>query len=65
MSNKRARYDKIALVERDAAEEEESSDEEEGEDEQETVVQTQQAKPSKITVALRTGSDLVCHVSVA
>jgi hypothetical protein len=64
MSNKRARYDRIALVERAADEEDESSEEEDEEDEQEPEVQTQQAKPSKITVALRTGSGVICHVSV-
>lgn len=64
MSHKRSRYDKIALVERAADEEDESSEEEEEEDDQELEVQTQQAKPSKITVALRTGSGLICHVSL-
>ncbi|WIA23508.1 hypothetical protein OEZ85_000248 [Tetradesmus obliquus] len=64
MSHKRARYESIALVERDAAEEDESSEEEDDDDEQEQEpeIQAQQAKPSKISVALRTGSGLVCHV---
>lgn len=66
MSHKRARYERIVLVERDAAEEDESSEEEDDDDEQEQEpeIQAQQAKPSKISVALRTGSGLVCHVSV-
>eukprot|EP00878_Enallax_costatus_P041646 GHUV01048478.1.p1 GENE.GHUV01048478.1~~GHUV01048478.1.p1 ORF type:complete len:146 (+),score=35.98 GHUV01048478.1:320-757(+) len=76
MSSKRTRYERIALVERNAEEEEESSEEEEDaadssseEANDDTRIQPsnpraaqQAAKQGKIHVALNKQSELVCHV---
>lgn len=78
MSSKRMRYDRIALVERNADEEEESS--EEGESDAESGseqadddtrsrpsnhrAEQQTAKQGKIHVALNKSSDVVCHVRI-
>eukprot|EP00878_Enallax_costatus_P030942 GHUV01033760.1.p1 GENE.GHUV01033760.1~~GHUV01033760.1.p1 ORF type:complete len:182 (+),score=25.12 GHUV01033760.1:320-865(+) len=79
MSSKRTRYERIALVERNAEEEEESSEEEEDaadssseEANDDTRIQPsnpraaqQAAKQGKIHVALNKQSELVCHVRVS
>eukprot|EP00879_Flechtneria_rotunda_P023389 GHRR01024740.1.p1 GENE.GHRR01024740.1~~GHRR01024740.1.p1 ORF type:complete len:280 (+),score=52.77 GHRR01024740.1:95-934(+) len=75
MSSKRARYDRIAVVEREAQDEDESSEDEqssEGEDdiEQDDPLQGQQSqqadrvitKQRSIHVALGKPGELVCHV---
>lgn len=78
MSSKRMRYDRIALVERNADEEDESSEEggsdaesgsEQTDDDTRSMPPNQRAeqqtvKQGKIHVALNKSSDLVCHVRV-